>query len=82
MFHRIRDVNFVAINSRFFQRLIHYFPGRSNKRFTLLIFVIARLLADQHDRRVLRAFAEDGLGRVFVEVAAGADARFLQQRFP
>ena len=75
MFHRVRDVNFLAINSRFFQRLVHDFASWSNKRFTLLIFVVARLFADQHDRRVFRAFTKHGLGSPLVEVTRRAFAR-------
>jgi hypothetical protein len=72
MFHRVRDVKFLAINSRFFQRLIHDFSGWANKRFTLQIFVIARLFADQHDRRVFRTFTKDGLRGPFKEMACRA----------
>jgi hypothetical protein len=36
------------------------------------VFGISRLLADQHDPGSLRAFAENGLRRVAVEVAGGA----------
>src|SRR5881397_1026353 len=61
VFHRVGDVNFLAINSRFFEGLIHDFSSGSNEGITLLVFVIARLLADQHDRRVFRAFAKHGL---------------------
>jgi len=77
MFHRVRDVNFPAINSRFFQCLVHDFPSRSNKRFTLLIFVIARLLADQHDRHVFRSLAKHGLRGPLVEMTCRAFERCL-----
>ncbi len=75
MFHRIRDVNFLAIDSRFFERLIHDFPGRANKWFTLLIFVVSRLFADQHDRRVFRTLPEYGLCGPLVEMTCRAFAR-------
>ena len=75
MFHRVRDVNFLAINSRFFERLVHDFPSRSNKWFTLLIFVIPRLFADQHDRCVFRTFAKNGLCSALVEMTRRAFAR-------
>ncbi len=75
MLHRVRNVNFLAINSRFFERLIHDFSSGSNEGFTLLIFVIARLFADQHDRRVFRTFTEDGLCGPLVEMTCCAFAR-------
>ena len=75
MFHCIRDVNFLAINSRFFQRLVHDFPSGPDERFTLLIFVIARLFPDQHDRRVFRTFAKHGLCGPLIEMTRRAVAR-------
>jgi hypothetical protein len=75
VFHRVRNVNFLAINSRFFEGLIHDFSSGSNEGFTLLIFVIARLFADQHDRRVSRAFAKHGLCSPLVEMTRFAFAR-------
>src|SRR4029077_19791902 len=69
MFHRVRDINLLAINSRFFQRPVHDFSSWSHERFTLLIFVIAGLFANQHDRRVIRAFTKDGLRGPLVEMA-------------
>src|SRR5205823_14339726 len=75
MFHRVRDVNFLAINSRFLERSVHDFSRGPNERFTLLIFVIARLFADQHDRRVLRAFAENSLCGPLVKMTRRAFGR-------
>jgi len=79
VFHRVRDVNFLAINSRFFEGLIHDFSSGSNEGFTLLIFVIARLLADQHDRCVFRAFAKHGLCSPLVKMTRFAFARRVAQ---
>ena len=57
-------------------------PGRTDERPAGQVLLVAGLLADEHDRRVERAFAEHRLRRVLVEVAAGAAARFLHQRIP
>ena len=72
MLYRVGDVNFIAIDSRFFQRLIHDFSSRPDKRFTLLIFVIARLFANQHHRCALRPFAKNSLSRSFVQMTCSA----------
>ena len=73
--HRVRDVNFPAINSRFFERPIHDFSSGPNEGFTLLIFVIARLFADQHDRDVFRTFAKHGFCSALVKMTRCAYAR-------
>jgi hypothetical protein len=49
MLHRIRDVNLLAIDSRFFERAIHNFSRRSDKGFAGHILMIARLFTDQHN---------------------------------
>ena len=41
-----------------------------------------RLLTDEHDRGVERAFAEHGLRRMLVKIAARAFSRVPEQRFP
>jgi len=46
MFDRIRDVNFFAIDPGFFESAIHDFSGRSDKRFSRHVFIIAGLLTD------------------------------------
>src|SRR6266550_484211 len=56
MFHRVGDVNFFTVDSRFFQPAIHDFSGRTNERFTGKVFVIAWMLANQHDRRLFWPF--------------------------
>jgi hypothetical protein len=47
----------------------------------LLVFLIARLFADQHDARVRRPFAGHDLRRVLVERAAAAFRFGGAQRF-
>ncbi len=72
MLHRIGEVNFFAIDPRFLQSAIHDFSGRSDERFSGHVFMIAGLLADQHDWRFFGSFAENGLGCAFVQVTGGA----------
>ena len=66
MFHRVRDINLLPIDPRFFERAVHYFSGRADERFADNVFIIAGLLAHKHDRRSLRTFAEDRLRRVLI----------------
>jgi len=63
------------------QRPIEHQPGRSYERFAGKIFLVAGLLADQHDLGVLRAFAEHGLGGIFPEMTGAAAAGFFAQGF-
>ena len=42
---------------------------------------VARLLADQHHLRLLRAFAEHDLRRIFPEMTGAAAAGFFAQDF-
>jgi len=68
VFHGVGDVNSRSIDSGVFERAVHDFPSRTNKWFARHIFVITRLFANQHNRRVLRPFAKDSLGRSFVQM--------------
>jgi len=79
MLYRIRDVNFLAINSCFFERFVHDFSGWSDKRFALLILVIARLFADQHDGRLFWTFTKDSLRGTLVEMTRRTFARRIAQ---
>jgi hypothetical protein len=72
MFHRIGDINLVAIDSGFFECTIQNLSRRTDKRFASHIFVITRLLTDHEHRGLFRPFAEDGLCRFLVERAGGA----------
>ena len=75
MLHRVCDVDLPAIDSGFFERAIHNFSRRSDKRFAGHILVIAGLLPEQHNRRALRAFAENSLRRSFVKRTSRATSR-------
>ena len=71
MFHRIGDINFVAVDSGFLECAIQNFSRGTDKRFASDILVVTRLLTDHEDRGVLWALTEDGLRRFFVERACG-----------
>ena len=70
-----------AVDAGFFQRAVEHLPGGTDERLAGEVFLVARLLADQHDPRGRRAFAEHGLGRVLVERAGAAIGGFLAQGF-
>ena len=46
MFHRVRDVNFFAVDARIFKRCIQQSPGWPDEWPALSVFLIARLFAD------------------------------------
>src|SRR5262249_59607364 len=54
------------------QRTVEHPPRRSDKRLTREVFLVARLLADQHDVRGPAPLARYRLRRVLVEGAARA----------
>ena len=72
MFHRVGDINSVAVDSGFLERAIQDFSRWTDKRFASHVFVVTRLLTDQEHRGARWAFAEDGLCRSPVERAGGA----------
>src|SRR5262249_13177354 len=72
--HGIGDVDVAPLDARRFQSLIEYLAGGSGEGQSGQICLVARLLADQHQRSVGRPLAEHGLGRVLVEIATGAAA--------
>ncbi|HLH35859.1 MAG TPA: hypothetical protein VKX41_14390 [Alloacidobacterium sp.] len=45
----IRDIDFSAVNVGFLKAFIRQLSGRANKWTALLVFLVARLLADHHD---------------------------------
>jgi hypothetical protein len=57
---------------RFFQRSIKHAPRRTDKRAALAVFIITGLLADKDNACGFGTFAEYGLRRVFVKIAAFA----------
>ena len=60
----------LTVQSDLDQRAIEHLAGRTDEGRALAIFLIAGLLADQHDARGGRTAAEDRLGGVAEEIAA------------
>ena len=68
----VRDIHLSPIDASVFERAIEQLSGRAVERMTAEIFVVARLLADEHHLGALAAFPEDGLRRVLPEIAVTA----------
>jgi len=75
--HDIRDVDLRAIDACFFERFVEQSAGRTDEGTSGEIFFVARLLADEHHRRRLLSFAENGLRCAFVQVTGRAIPRGL-----
>ena len=65
MLNGVRHVYALAVDARLTERFVQEKPGRADERAALTVFLIPRLLADQHNLCVLRTLPEYGLGRVF-----------------
>ena len=61
MLHRVGDVSAGPVEAGFFQCFVEYLSRRSNEWLAGEVFLVARLFADEHHRRIARAFAEHGL---------------------
>jgi len=72
MFYRIRDIDLRPIDSGFLEGAVHDFARWPNEWFAGHIFVIARLLANQHHRCALGTFAKDSLRPSFIQMTCGA----------
>src|SRR5262245_14278475 len=70
VFHRIGDIHVGAWDACFRERLVEERTSRPDERQSLSIFLIARLLTDEHHASATRPGTEDGLCRVFVEITA------------
>ena len=73
----IGDVDRAAVDAGLLHRPVHHLAGRADEWAADRVLLIARLLADEHRRRVRRTLAEHGLGGRFVQRAALADRGFL-----
>src|SRR3546814_4963003 len=82
MLDRVGDVDLAAFDSGLVERAIEHPPRRADEGATGQILLIARLLADQHDRGAAGAFAEHRLRRVLIERATRAALRLVAQRCP
>ena len=70
--HRVGDENLAARNSSIRQRAVEHPPGRADERLAREVFLIAWLLAHQHDVRGLAPLPRHRLCRVLVKRAARA----------
>jgi hypothetical protein len=77
MLHGVRDINVIACQPHFLQRIIEQ-PARGTHEGTpLLILFIPRNFAEQYQRRPPRAFAKHDLRRILIQVTAAAMFRCL-----
>ena len=74
--YHIRDINFRAIDLCLGKRLIEQPAGWPNEWTTNSVLLVAGLFANQHDYSLRRAFAKNGLGRCFPQVASSTDGSF------
>ena len=70
--HGVGDVDVRAVDARRLERAVEHLARGADEGAPGKILLVARLLADQHQGRIGRAFAEHGLGGVLVKVAARA----------
>jgi hypothetical protein len=78
--HRIGDEGLAATEAGVDHRAVEYAAGRAHERASLQIFLVPRLLADQHQPRSRRALAGNDLGGMAIERAARARGLGLTQR--
>ena len=77
--HRVGDVEMLAIDAGRLERPVEELPGRADEGQALLVLLVARLLAHQHDARMRVARAEHRLGGVRPQRAVLAGARVFAQ---
>src|SRR5262249_56002587 len=73
--HGIGDESLPPLDVRILQGLVEQAAGRANKGLAGKVFFVARLLADQHERRMARSLTRHRLRGIAVERATRA-ARF------
>jgi len=81
MLDDVRHVGELAVDPCLLERLVEQAPGGPDERPAGQVLLIARLFPDQDDLRPGRAFAEDRLRGVLVQVAVGARRRHFPDRF-
>ena len=72
MLDRVGDEDTLALDPGFLKSAGQYAAGRTNEGQTGFVFLVARLLADQHHRRAARPLPGHRLGGVLVERTAPA----------
>ncbi len=82
MLHRVGDVDARAVDPGLRDGAVEHLAGGADERPSREILLVARLLADEHQRGVDRSFAEHCLRRMLVQVAARAARRLVTQRLP
>jgi ribosomal-protein-alanine N-acetyltransferase len=80
VFHCVSDVNAGSVDSSLLECAIHDLSGGPDERSARDIFVIARLFANKHHRRMLWTFAKNGLGSAFVQVTCRAMSGSIAKR--
>src|SRR5207253_4940473 len=80
VFDDVGDVGAAAVDARFFERARQNAAGRSDERMAGQIFVVARLLADEHHIGFSLAFSEYGLRAFAPEIACTTSLRRGLQR--
>ena len=80
MLHRVCDVDYGPVELGGFEGVVEDLPGRTDKWPPGDVFLVARLLADKHQRGVGGPFTEYGLDRVLVERATCAGLCFRRDR--
>jgi hypothetical protein len=80
MLDRVGDESVLARDARILERGIENVAGGPDERLAGEIFLVARLLADQHEFGAARSFAWHGLRGVAIERAAPAIAFCLRER--
>lgn len=77
---RVGDLGLAARDADGLQRLVELAAGRADERVARAVLTVAGNLADEHEPGILRALAEDGLGRRLPEFAAAAPPRSFPER--
>jgi hypothetical protein len=73
----VSHVDLVAGKAKVLEGAVEELTRWADEDVTELVLVVSRLLTDEHQRRIGRPFAEDGLRRVLKEVAALTAGRRL-----
>src|ERR1700730_10302484 len=74
MFHHIGQIHLRALEPDLFQSPVEKLSSRSHKKMPGAVFLISRLLADEHDLCLRRTFAKHGLRSCLPQVAGLAVA--------
>ena len=76
MLYRVGDIDLFAVDAGFRKRAVEHVAGRAHERFAREVFLVAGLLADQHQPGLGGAFAKHGLCGVLPQRAGAAVGGF------